>query len=277
MKLTIITINYNNASGLQKTMQSVVSQSFTDFEYLVIDGGSTDGSMALISKYATLLNLPQEEKKERFKWLSEPDKGIYFAMNKAIRMAQGDYCLFLNSGDYLCNDLVLDTVFNNELRADIVIGNELRGTGRVKAPDTITFFDLYCSSLPHQSTFIKSKLFEEVGVYNEALRIVSDWEFWIKAIVMHNCSVVKLEIDITIYDITGISNTNVEQRTQERELVLKSLFPESVLKDYLNFEKYSQVLAYLKLIENIKVLRTVLNFSLSVLKSMGTIYKSIKK
>jgi len=277
MKLTIITINYNNASGLQKTMQSVVSQSFTDFEYLVIDGGSTDGSVALISKYATPLNLPQGDTKERFNWVTEPDEGVYSAMNKGIRMAKGEYCLFLNSGDYLSNEMVLSTVFSNEPTADIVIGNELRGAGRVKAPIKISFFDLYTSSLPHQSTFVKRKLFEEVGVYNEELRIVSDWEFWIKAIVIHNCSVAKLEIDITVYDITGISNTNIEQRTQERELVLTTLFPERVLEDYQTFEKYSQVLAYLKLINDNKMLRNVLKFSLSVFKKVGTIYKSIKK
>ena len=96
-ELSIITINLNNCAGLQKTLDSVFAQTFTDYEYLVIDGGSTDGSAELIKK--------QENK---FVYcVSEKDNGIYHAMNKGIRKATGDYLLFLNSGDYLVNDEVL--------------------------------------------------------------------------------------------------------------------------------------------------------------------------
>ncbi|MDR2910496.1 MAG: glycosyltransferase [Bacteroidales bacterium] len=93
MKLSIITINLNNVAGLQKTIESVVKQTFTDYEYIVIDGGSTDGSADIIKQHANKITY----------WVSEPDKGIYNAMNKGIRVAKGEYCLFLNSGDWLIN------------------------------------------------------------------------------------------------------------------------------------------------------------------------------
>ena len=113
MKLSIISINRNNASGLRKTIESVVSQTYTDFEYIIIDGASTDGSIGVINEFATPLNLPQREKKEHpiINWISELDSGIYNAMNKGILKASGEYLLFLNSGDYLYNSEVLKNVF----------------------------------------------------------------------------------------------------------------------------------------------------------------------
>ena len=96
-KLTIITINLNNAAGLEQTMQSVLSRTRQDIEYVVVDGASTDGSVEVVRHFADLFG-------ERMKWVSEPDAGIYNAMNKGIRMAAGEYLQFLNSGDYLAAD-----------------------------------------------------------------------------------------------------------------------------------------------------------------------------
>ncbi len=274
MKLSVITVNYNNVAGLERTIQSVLSQSFADFEYLVVDGGSTDGSTEKISKFATPLNLPRGEKKEWFNWISEPDEGIYFAMNKGIRLAKGDYCLFLNSGDYLCDENVLEKVFENNPSADVVIGNELRGNGRVKAGNSVSFFDLYCSSLPHQSTFIRRSLFDEIGFYNEELKIVSDWEFWIKAIVINNCSVEKIEIDITVYDITGISNSDISLRDKERKLVLNSFLPNTVLRDYEIFRKYRKIITLSEnLSKRIVLYRTSLDLITKLLRVLNRIFK----
>lgn len=91
MKLSIITINYNNREGLRKTIESVVAQTTREFEYIVIDGGSTDGSVDVIKEFSDYIDY----------WVSEPDKGIYNAMNKGVKVAHGDYCQFLNSGDWL--------------------------------------------------------------------------------------------------------------------------------------------------------------------------------
>ena len=113
MKLSIITINYNNRDGLQKTIESVVSQSFKDFEWIVIDGGSNDGSRELIERYAESISY----------WVSEPDKGIYNAMNKGIKASNGDYLLFLNSGDSLCDEYVIADFQKLSFTEDIISGN----------------------------------------------------------------------------------------------------------------------------------------------------------
>jgi len=97
MKLTIITINYNNVAGLQKTLESVFGQTCRAFEYILVDGASADGSKELIEQFSAKADFP-------FRWLSEPDNGIYAAMNKGIRMAQGEFLHFLNSGDWLVDE-----------------------------------------------------------------------------------------------------------------------------------------------------------------------------
>ena len=89
-KVSVITVNYNNLKGLERTISSVLSQSFSDFEYIIVDGGSTDGSKEYIESKQEYIN----------QWVSEKDHGVYNAMNKAIRMAQGEYCIFMNSGDH---------------------------------------------------------------------------------------------------------------------------------------------------------------------------------
>ncbi len=109
-KLSIITINLNNSAGLDKTMKSVLVQSFRDFEYIVIDGGSNDGSVEILKSFEKLYS-----NKTEIIWLSETDKGIYNAMNKGIDLAHGEYLLFLNSGDSLVNPDILQTVFSHQL------------------------------------------------------------------------------------------------------------------------------------------------------------------
>ena len=109
-KLSIITVNLNNREGLRKTAESVVSQTYKDYEWIVIDGGSTDGSKELIEQYAEHISY----------WVSEPDKGIYNAMNKGIRQAHGEYFLFLNSGDSLCDDDIVESFCVGNFKEDIV-------------------------------------------------------------------------------------------------------------------------------------------------------------
>lgn len=152
-KLSIITINLNNKSGLIKTINSVINQEFTDFEWIIIDGASTDGSKQLIEQYTQYITY----------WISEPDKGIYNAMNKGIKIAKGEYCLFLNSGDYLASKYTLKRVFSHNYTADIFIGNILYNTLPISRrfgfhSDYITCYDIIKGSIAHQASFIKKYL-----------------------------------------------------------------------------------------------------------------------
>ncbi len=174
MYLSIITINLNNAAGLEKTIQSVISQTNKEFEYIVIDGASTDGSVEIIKKYSSGINY----------WVSESDTGIYNAMNKGIQKAQGNYCLFLNSGDYLVSSTTLQDVFNeisNTAAADIFYSDCIKSDDSIYIyPDNITINDIIKIGISHQNTLIKRSLFLEHSFYNEKLRIASDLEYFLK-------------------------------------------------------------------------------------------------
>ena len=241
MKLSIISINRNNASGLRKTIESVVSQTYTDFEYIIIDGASTDGSIGVINEFATPLNLPQREKKEHpiINWISELDSGIYNAMNKGILKASGEYLLFLNSGDYLYNSEVLKNVFELDFDEDIVYGEQLvENDGQISKvqfllPEHISFRSFMTSTLPHQCTFIKRSLFLSIGLYNENNKIVSDWEFNVLALFKFNCLLRKINIAVSVYDTIGISSSleYMEIHNNEKRNVLYQHFTRFML-DY---------------------------------------------
>ena len=218
-KVSIITINYNNAAGLEKTLASVVIQNFSDFEYIVIDGASTDGSTDVIKKYSEKINY----------WVSEPDSGIYNAMNKGIRQAKGEYLLFINSGDTLYNNEVLSTIFEDEVIQDLVYGDLHRTfpDGKediIQMPDHISVMHMIRSTLTHPTTFIKRALFEKHGLYREDLKIVSDWAFFLKIIVFSNTSQKHIPVVISTFDMDGISTRNEGVVSNERYKVINESF-----------------------------------------------------
>lgn len=214
-KISVITVNLNNLQGLKKTVQSVVKQTYNDYEYIIIDGGSKDGSKEYIE------NISQVDY-----WVSEPDRGIYNAMNKAIVVAQGEYCIFMNSGDIFCDDNVLKVVVPRLNGKDFYIGEPIYVNGekqwREKQPNMMSVPFLLIGAPNHQSTFTKTKLLKE-RFYNEKHKIVSDWEFFFKEWLLHNKSYEWLNILIAYYDLTGFSNTNKELAIQERQEVINEL------------------------------------------------------
>ena len=235
MSLSIITINFNNLSGLAKTMESVISQTDEEFEYIVVDGASNDGSVNVIRQYS-------ERFGNRLKWISEPDNGIYCAMNKGIRMASGEYVQFLNSGDCLvANDVTMKMLEGLKEKGfpSILYGNMLKDMSngsilrdRCFAGQDITFLGFYTGTLNHSPAFIRRDLFDKYGLYDESLRIVSDWKWYLQAIVLGEEKPVYSDIDVTLFDMHGISETNKELDRAEREKVLAELINPSILADY---------------------------------------------
>lgn len=233
--LSIITITRNNAVGLEKTFRSVWNQTRRDFEYVVVDGASTDGSVEIIKHYSTLFQ-------GRMRWVSEPDKGIYNAMNKAIRMASGDYLQFVNSGDILASDDVTERMFialENNQRPAILYGNMLKdmlkgGIVRDKcfAGQEMTMLGFYVGTLNHSPAYIRRSLFEKYGPYDDTLKIVSDWKWYLKAIVFGEEKPVYTDIDVTLFDMTGISETNKGLDKAERRQVLEEMVLNTILSDY---------------------------------------------
>ena len=229
MKLSIITINWNNREGLRATMENVLGQSARDqFEYVVVDGGAPDGSGEMLaSEYAGRLD----------KWTSQPIKPIYRKMNMGVEMATGDYLLFLNSGDALNDaDVVRDVLPHLDGTHDLVIGTIMEGKRRTRVPDDITYLWMYKASIPHNGAFIKRELLVK-HPYDENLTIVSDWKFFLQALILDNCSYKLINRDIAYFDQTGISSTRPLQVEEERRKVLDDLVPARINDDYLQFTK----------------------------------------
>ena len=238
MKLSIVTINRNNALGLERTLQSVVNQTYKEFEYIIIDGASTDDSVTVIKKYVSEI--------AHLKWVSEPDKGIYNAMNKGIRMATGDYIQILNSADCLAAPEVTEKMLAALEKVGcppIFYGNMVKSfpdgkriVDRGFAGQEITMMGMFTGTLNHDPAYIRRDLFDKYGYYDESLRIVSDWKWYLQAIILGGEKPQYVDMDVTVFDMTGISETNKELDEDERKKVLEQLFPKAILADY---ERYA--------------------------------------
>ena len=226
MKISIITINYNNAIGLEKTIKSVISQDFKDYEYIIIDGGSNDGSVDIIEKYADEIDF----------WVSEPDKGIYNAMNKGVSHTHGEYLNFMNSGDCYHANTVLKEINNKLNGEDIIIGRccnaETKMIYKSLIPgQSVTMMTMMKEMINHQSTFYHYTIFDK-HQYDEKFKIISDWKVNLQSIVMDNCKIKVIDTFIVDYDMTGISTINSELFQKERKMVLDELIPPRIQKDY---------------------------------------------
>jgi glycosyltransferase involved in cell wall biosynthesis len=226
-KISIITINLNNAVGLEKTITSVLTQTFTDFEFIIVDGNSTDNSLEIIKKYNQQISF----------WLSERDNGIYNAMNKGIKIAKGNYLLFLNSGDFLNGKKALENFTNNtNFKGDIIYGDYKFEQGEKIYPDKLTPLFFFKSSLPHQSTFISRRLFEEIGYYNENYKITSDREFFVKCLLSNKYKFSHVQSFLTVFDLHGISNdkSTSDLKIKENKSMLKEHY-KVFFDDYVDF------------------------------------------
>ena len=250
-KLSIITVNLNNKAGLIDTAQSVVAQTWTDYEWIIIDGGSTDGSVEVIKEYA-------DKTEKLIYWCSEPDDGIYQGMNKGIEKASGEYCWFLNSGDYAYKNTTLAEVFANKFDEDIVSGDVffkfghndlrlhkyLRNIKNGKIPEYFWFG----KSLPHQSTFIKKECFDKYGKYKTDIGSSADWVFWVDRIVVDNVSYKRIFNKVAVF-IVG-NNFGV-MHTKRRKEYLKSVFKKKYIFLFIKhilFNEWKSVILSNKLV-----------------------------
>ena len=239
MKYSIITVNYNNKEGLRQTIESVINQTYRNYEFIVIDGGSTDGSVELLKEYDKQITY----------WVSEKDNGIYNAMNKGIAKATGDYLNFMNSGDcfFACN--VLENVANYQYNADFIVGKDYhynqklqKGHASVQPPRT-TMIHFFMATLDHQSTFIKRELFDK-SPYDESHRLVSDWIFYTEKIVKENKQVQFIPDIICRREEGGLSEQQHDKNRQEINDYLHKLLPDGVYQDYATLAKLDKTTLY---------------------------------
>lgn len=257
MKLSIITVNLNNKAGLERTFKSVFSQTYQDFEYIVIDGGSTDGSKELIEANTDKIDY----------WVSEPDKGIYNAMNKGIKIAKGEYLLFLNSGDYFFDEQRLQKYAPKFEQFDFIYFNTAYlKNNTLQTQTNPNFLDLnffHKGMINHQNIVHKRSLFKKFGFYDESFKITADWKFLIVAICSYNSTYLHIDDLFTVYDLNGLSDSDKGRALMEKEKnqFFNELFPrqkkildelESLkeLKDYYTHSKRVKVLKRMGVLKN---------------------------
>ena len=239
MKFSIITVNYNNRERLKATIQSVVSQTFRDFEFIVIDGGSTDGSADVLKEYSDQITY----------WVSEPDKGIYNAMNKGIAKATGDYLNFMNSGDCFFAADVLQRVANYGYDADFIVGRDYhysqqkqQGHASLQPPRT-TMMHFFMATLDHQSSFIRRELFDGAP-YDERHRLVSDWIFYVEQIVGRDRRVEFIPDIVCRREEGGLSEQQRERNRSEISDYLHQFLPPGVYADYATLAQLDKTSLY---------------------------------
>lgn len=270
MRLSVITITYNNLSGLQKTARSVVAQRYADMEWIVVDGGSTDGTPEwlaqvtngeVISGGAGVANGMTDDDKGisrvkdlgAFRFVSEPDGGVYDAQNKGIGMATGEYCFFLNAGDCFAGEDVLERLLAEPVEADIVYGNEVVVDAEgwrvdyCRGVENPSFVDLYNSCMKHQATLIRRALFERYGVYDSTLRICADWDWFFRVIAFHDeVSLCYRDVDVSLFENTGVSCHSPELCKRERQTVLDRYMSHRLQRDYAVIGRYPRIVRLAK-------------------------------
>jgi len=215
-KLSVITIVYNNVRDIERTMLSVLNQTYTNIEYLIIDGASTDGTLDIIDKYRDRIS----------QLISEPDNGIYDAMNKGLAIATGDYVLFMNSGDELYTNTTVANVFAAVDDADIYYGEtemindagESLGQRRHKAPAQLNYKSFkYGMSVSHQAIYIKRSL---ITPYNNQYQLSSDID-WILNAIKKAKTIVNVNQYVAKYLVGGMSKKRHRQSLKERFEIMK--------------------------------------------------------
>ena len=224
MKISVITVNRNNRDGLRKTIESVVSQTVLPFEFVVIDGASTDGSADLLEEFSPHITYG----------VSEADSGIYNAMNKGVAVAHGEYCIFMNSGDVFHSEDVLRLLCETASGADIFCGNAIilsSPPAKKTPPREVSFRYFYRQTFCHQAVLIRTSLLREMP-YEESLTWVADRKFFLDALVFKGCSYEPVDIDIVDYDVHGFSSENRFASEHQWEDVLMKVIPPGILADY---------------------------------------------
>lgn len=259
MLFSIITVTYNNCVGFHKTVKSVQAQTGCDFEWIIIDGASTDGTQAFFNE----IRQQWQGKSEYLQIISEPDTGIYNAMNKGIRLAHGEYLLFLNSGDCLAETDTIEQLSQQPIITDIVYGYQYDDINGERVLEQcidvayITFGTLRNTHIPHQSTLLRRETLLRLGGYDEQYKIISDWAFVMKGLFKYDLTIARIPQYVAVYDTNGISsNTDKTIQWQERADFLHREFP-LFMPDYERWDRLNRN-GYMKLIHTIRNIKNKL-------------------
>lgn len=226
--VSIITVCLNSRDLIEKTIKSVISQSYPNIQYIIIDGGSTDGTLDVIEKYRPKIDVV----------VSEKDDGIYYAMNKSCRYAKGDIIYFLNSGDYLCDTDVVKMVctqFKNSPESDVVYGDIIyydeQSTRRLSLYRPTPFHVMTRCGICHQALFAKKHLLGPEEPFDTKYHIYADYKWLLKSIFIKKCRLQYIEAPIAYYKVKGMSQTNPAEYYHERVELMNHFMKYLSVKD----------------------------------------------
>jgi glycosyltransferase involved in cell wall biosynthesis len=233
MKISIITVCYNSATTIRDTIDSVLAQDYSDIEYIVIDGGSTDTTLNILGEYRNLIS----------HLISEPDQGIYDAMNKGIALASGDVVGILNSDDFYHNSNVLkniDNIFNNNPNIDMVLGNvdfvsldDLENPMRLYSSVNFHPWKLRFGLMPaHPGAFIKKSAYNRVGKYKLGYKISADFDMFVRLLLINQCTFKKLNETLVRMRMGGISTSGFASNFFSTKEMLRSFDENNIYSNY---------------------------------------------
>ena len=255
MRISIVTATYNSGKTLRDTMRSVLSQKYDDYEHIIVDGGSKDNTMDVVRELEPLY-------KGKLKWISEPDKGIYDAMNKGIRMATGDIVGLLNSDDFYSSDVILSAVASNMKEVDAVYGDvhyvddsDLTKCVRYYSSASFSPKRMRMGFMPaHPSFYCRRELYLKYGLFDTTFKIAADFEQLLRLIYIHSIRLKYLPLDFVTMRTGGASTSGFKShkniladhlRAYKKNGVRANLFLEAIRYPY----KLGEIL-YSKLINN---------------------------
>lgn len=236
LKISIITVCFNSVHTIEQTIRSVVTQDYDNLEYIIIDGGSTDGTKEIIQKYNSCIS----------NWISEPDKGIYDAMNKGVAMATGDVIAFLNSGDwykegiinFIAKEISESQCAVSCFDVDVFDGNELRVCRKASAEkiENLRIGMIYC----HQAIFARRFLFEKYGDFNTSFSLASDYE-WILRMYNQGVDISYRGVSVANFREGGISSVKGDRTLEEMKIIAISALNELLHNDTISKEYYEEM------------------------------------
>lgn len=278
-KISVITINFNNREGLKQTLSSVASQTNQNFEYIVIDGNSTDGSVDILREYTRRLDY----------WTSEQDKNEYDGMNKGIQRATGEYLIFLNSGDTFYSENSIAEILAHEFRedflyADVCVDYQSR-TEIKRYPDNLSAWFLFSDMICHQVQIISRRLFVKLGLYDDRIKIVADYDFMLRALIAGKANYKHIPVILATYAWGGKSSQpEAAKFIFEEKLKIQSKYfsqnvPESLRAlDYEVYQNYLRILnsrsyRILRLITRFDFLNRIGNFFLDIVVRLKRLFQ----
>jgi len=218
--ISVITVVKNGAETLRATLESVYAQTYSNIELLVIDGGSDDGTLNILKEHDDRIDL----------WISEPDGGIYDAMNKALDMASGKYVHFLNADDHYTFSRVLELVMEafqkhrpRFVHTNVLMLNDRKGFGWVRHSNVSRYYYLF-KGMPQQAFFYEKSIFDDLGKFDTSYPVVADLEFLLRMTMKHGVRGRYLNTPAVVFLSGGVSG-DMKRKKQQREEVLRKYFP----------------------------------------------------